>query len=205
MAWLRGLGAMLVALAGLVLLSPAPAWACSCAPPPTGAEEFTTSADVVIVGTITHREPPPEPVSSTLDPATYTVAVSRVMRGEAGPTTWVLSAMSGASCGLEGIELGEEYVVFADREGGELWANGCGGTQLATPGFVADVEAVTGPGEPVVQPVPVVDEPGSAGNLAGDDLVDGSTVPWWAIYAAGLGLVVGVSVVTLLVVGSRRA
>ena len=199
MAWLRGLAAVLLTVAGLVLIAPAPAWACSCAQ--GDADEFARWADVVVVGTVTDREPPPpEEVMSTADPATYTVAVTRVLKGEAAPTTQVLSAISGASCGLEGIEIGAEYVVFAAHDGGELWANGCGGTRLAAPGFVADVEQETGPGR-VLEPVAAT-EPAAA-NLSGDDPVAQSVVPWWA-WAGGLGLLVGLGVVAMVVVAGRR-
>lgn len=152
---------MLAALVGalwLVVVTAAPSSACSCAGADTAG--YVDRADVVLVGVVTDRQGPPlRPVMSSGDPATYTVEVDRVFKGEARPTTYVLSADSGASCGLEGIEEGGRYVVFADRSGDELWASLCGGTAAADPALVAEVEAVTGPAldpdpdaEPTVRP-----------------------------------------------------
>lgn len=57
--------------------------------------------------------------------------------------------MTQASCGLENIRIGEEYVVFAYtsdqyRDPDQLWANLCGGTRPATPAFVSEVEESVG-------------------------------------------------------------
>ena len=201
MVWWRGLGAVLVVLSGLVLVAPAPGWACSCGVPGGNvAKSFTKSADVVLVGTVTDREPPPpDEIMSTSDPATYTVAVERVLKGEAAATAEVLSAVSGASCGLEGIEIGAEYVVFAHLEGGDLWANACGGTQPASLDFVGEVEDVTGSGEVIA----VGGDEIAPQTLGNDVLPARLAVPWWA-WAGGLGLVVGLGVVATVVVGGRR-
>ena len=52
------------------------------------------------------------------------------------------STVAGASCGLEGIEEGREYVFFAERTRthagrAELAASLCGGTAPARPALVA--------------------------------------------------------------------
>lgn len=180
MTFLRSLLAALVAATGLVLAAPAPAFACSCAG--GGATQFVKWADVVVVGEVTGITPPPErEVMSSGDPATYAVAVDRVLAGQAGATVEVLSAVSGASCGLEGIEVGRDYVLFASYQdiGGEptevLWASLCGGTAPASASFVAEVEAVTGAGSPP-DPVPTGSEPEPA---AGPPAPSGG-VPGWA-------------------------
>lgn len=204
MVWLRGLGAVLLALAGVVLVAPGPASACSCV---TGdARQYVEWADVVVVGAVLDRDPPPpREVMSSGDPATYTVEVARVLKGSAAPTSDVLSAVSGASCGLEGIELGSDYVVFATEKGDALWASLCGGTQRATPRFVADVEQVTGPGEPAQAVAPVVPRRVErVANLGGDDPAARALVPWW-VWAGGVGLAVGLGVAVVVVAGGRRA
>lgn len=163
MRLLRPLLAGLVLALSLVVVTGAPSFACRCA---GGAvREYVDRADVVVTGTVTDVEPPPRrPVMSSNDPVTYTVAVDRVYAGGAAAEVAVLSEASSASCGLEGVRAGGRYVVFAAQRtvGGEpaheLWANLCGGTGPATPRFVAQLEAVTGPGEP----------PGSAGTGPGE-------------------------------------
>lgn len=150
MRTIRVLLAGLVGALALVALSPTPSYACSCALSDT--EAFVGFADVVMVGTIDDRDPPL--AGRTTDPAVYTVSVDRVLKGQAAPVVAVLSPDSGASCGLEGIELGQRYVVFAahrdlmGKDSDQLWAILCGGTAPATDAFVADVQGFTGSGGP---------------------------------------------------------
>ena len=209
MTALRTLLAALVAATGLVLAAPAPAFACSCAS--AGPAQYVKWADLVVVGEVTGITPPPErEVMSSGDPATYAVAVDRVLSGRAGSTLEVRSAVSGASCGLEGIEVGRAYVVFAthqDVAGGstrELWASLCGGTGPASPSYVAAVAAVTGEGEPPEQDDPAATgapDGSGRGNLNGGQPASADqAVPAWAwggVLAAGVAA-------GLLVVRARR-
>jgi hypothetical protein len=188
MTFLRNVIAALVAVAGLVLVAPAPAFACSCVG--GSAAQFVEWADVVVVGEVTGITPPPQrEVMSSGDPATYDVAVDRVLAGKAGETVEVLSAVSGASCGLEGIEVGREYVIFAAYQdiGGEptkeLWASLCGGTAPASGSFVADVEAVTGSGSPP-EPAPIAAGPASTDRSSAPS----GGVPGWAWAGGGLAV-----------------
>lgn len=151
MSLLRAVLSAIIAVSGLVLSVSAPAFACSCvtADPP----RHVTWADVVVVGQITDiTSPPGSGTVSSTDPVAYTVAVEKVLKGDVGATVEVISARDGASCGLEGIEEGGDYVVFAAHQSiegaqtDELWASLCGGTTGASPTNVAEVEAVTGPG-----------------------------------------------------------
>lgn len=137
-----------LALSFLVLL-PAASYACSCVQLDTA--QHVNHADVVVRGTIDSRE---ESLLSKIrgnpDEVTYPVTVTGVYKGSAGRTIEVHSAGSGASCGLEFIRYGEEYVVFAGtgedgESGGQLWASLCGGTAEATPALTEEVEALTGP------------------------------------------------------------
>ena len=210
MAALRTLLATLVAATGLVLAAPAPAFACSCVS--AGPATFVKWADLVVVGEVTEITPPPErELMSSSDPATYAVAVDRVLAGRAGATVKVRSAVSGASCGLERIKVGREYVFFATRHDIEgaptraLWASLCGGTAPASPSYVAEVEAVTGEG---VQPGPDepaatgVADPPDTGNLSGDQPSSADpAVPAWAW---GGGALVVVLAAGLLVLRARR-
>ena len=145
------LAAFLGALA-VVALTPAPSYACSCATAEP-VSQYADWADVVLVGTVEERVEPAV-LSSSADPAVLTLSVDRVLKGGARVTQQVLSPVSGASCGLENVEVGRSYVVFASHRtlDGEptdaLWSLLCDGTRPASPGFVAAIEAATGPGSP---------------------------------------------------------
>ncbi|SDP15659.1 hypothetical protein SAMN04489867_1574 [Pedococcus dokdonensis] len=135
-----------VVFAALVVLPSSPAWACSCASATTA--EYADRSDVVLRGALEKVDRP----AGLQDPSTgsparsYRFAVTGVYRGSAAPTTWVSSSGDGGSCGLEGMEPGREYVVFAQERGDGLWASLCGGTGPAEPLLVAQVEAVAGAG-----------------------------------------------------------
>ena len=195
MVLIRLLLTSLVAAVGLVLASYSPAQACSCAMRAPAAH--LGSSDVVFTGTLLDRIPPPEaPVMSSMDPARHVFAVDRVYVGDVGATTEVLSAVSGASCGLENMEVGEEYLVMAELEpDGQAWAGLCGGTAPAGHRNVAQVEQRAGPGRvpvPVEAPAPGVPGPTVAGAAGGD--ADGPSPLWWGLgllaLALGAGLVV---------------
>lgn len=196
---LRVLFAAVVAVLSLVVVGAAPSFACSCAR--GDAADFAGRATVVVSGTVTDVVPPPkQKVMSSMDPATYVVAVDQVLKGEAGATVEVLSPNSGASCGLENVEPGRRYVVFASHQSMEgadsdhLWANLCGGTGPATPKLLAAVEEVTGtPTTPAYESELEVtfDEP-TDDVPADDDLL--------AEWALPIGLVAGGSLVLLTAV-----
>lgn len=141
------LAGVLGALPLVVVTGPA-AFACSCVEGDTA--QHVDGATVVFTGTATDKEPPPQrPVMSSGDPVTYTFDAERAFKGDVPPSVPVLTAMSGASCGLEGVRLGQRYVVFASQDpGGDLWASLCGGTAPWSADLEAQVVSVAGPGEP---------------------------------------------------------
>ena len=109
----------------------------------------------------------------------------------------MLSPNSGASCGLEGIEPGRRYVVFASHQSMEghdadhLWANLCGGTGPATPKLLAAVAEATGPPSAYQSTLAVTfDEPSD--DQPGED-------DWLADWALPVGLVAGGALVLLTV------
>lgn len=152
---MRAVRIVLAALLGglsFVLLTAAPSVACSCAGMSTA--EHVEWSDVVVAGTIDSREESDVPaVTSTV---AYAVTVAATFKGEADGTIEVISHGDGASCGLEEIRLGEDYVVFAKHQtimgepSDRLWTSLCSGTALATPQLAAEVEAaaVDGPSPP---------------------------------------------------------
>lgn len=145
---LRLLLAGLLTAVGLVALSPAASYACSCAT--ADPEAYADWADVVFTGTLTDIEPPvPHEVMSSADPNTFTFDVDQVFEGAVAPVAEVESAMSGASCGLEGMKTGRDYVVFATHHQDTLITGLCSGTGPVDLEHVESIEQVTGPGRPV--------------------------------------------------------
>ena len=141
---LRILLAALVLGAGLALLGGAPAFACSCAM--LSLDEYAEHADVVFAGTLTDIDEPRRlPVVSSAEESRYTFEVDAVYAGDPAPVTRVGSAWSGASCGLEGMQVGERYVVFAYVQGEGLDASLCGGTGPASPRLEGQVSDALGP------------------------------------------------------------
>jgi hypothetical protein len=166
----------LLALGAPVLLAP-PAVACSCAPA-TASAQFSR-ADAVFVGTVVERRvPDSDPYSSTA-PAVYVVDVDRVYKGRVTVAQEVVTAVSGASCGLE-VPAGAGPVLFyADlRPGttgslrpGQLSASLCGGTRSgAAPaafgaGRLPEREPATPPGTPPGTPPAAADPPAGDGGV----------------------------------------
>ncbi len=125
--------------AGIVLLAFAwfdapPAAACSCAVGGGDRSAFE-QADVVFVGDMSDYE------RRSVGEARWTFTVSQVYKGEVAKTQPIVSAFSGATCGLELPKRGE-FLVFAsggagpgsDPGAGEYYAGLCGGTRSTTAG-----------------------------------------------------------------------
>lgn len=158
MTALRLLLAGLLGSLGLVALTPTTSFACSCAM--GGPKQYAAWADAVFAGTLTEVTPPSAGAAmSSTDPVGYAFDVDLVLRGEVGASVTIQSASLGASCGLEGMRVGERYLVFAQAARDDrLEANLCGGTQPARDGLIAKVEQVTGPGQPpMAAPVPEIE------------------------------------------------
>jgi hypothetical protein len=184
--------AAVLTVCGLVLLAPAPpAAACSCAAGNPAA--YVDWADAIFVGTLTG--PPTDeaegPVIGSGDPVVYTFDVETVLEGAVGTTAEVESARHGASCGLEGLEVGARYVMFAQtgRRPEALSANLCGGSQLAKANLIRRVEALTGSGEtPAANPTAAVTDD-DVGPPPGNRTVGYVLVGFAAVVLVGVGWV----------------
>jgi hypothetical protein len=165
-------------LAALLVIPAARAWACSCVG--FSVEEAVERAGVLLRGTVMARQDPDGlgGLVNSSRTVTYEVDVAEIFKGSAAPTTYVRSAASGASCGLE-VVTGREYVIFAAAQGSALTATLCGGTAPATAELVADVEAATGPGAPATEPPappPGATAPSAGGARLWLDLATGGVI-----------------------------
>jgi hypothetical protein len=172
------LATLLLVLAGWVLAPPASA--CSCAGgTPT---ELALRADAVFSGRLVSRE------VLGGDTALHVFAVDTVHVGEVAARQGVVSAASGASCGLELTGEGP-FLVFATREDGRLAAGLCGGTTAWTAEAAAEVQMLAGATTP---------EPGTAGT-------EFPTGPSRTALEAGAAVVLAAAVVGGLLLRRRRA
>jgi hypothetical protein len=130
----------LLAVAGVAVGTPASA--CSCAGIPSAGAAFA-SADAVFTGRLVAREVrhPDWPVISSGDPALHVFAVDEVFKGVVHEEQGVLSADSGASCGLE-LSGSGPFVVFATGSDREYSAGLCGGTTPATAEIRTELRAL---------------------------------------------------------------
>lgn len=144
---------VLLAAAGLPV-GARPAAACSCAGIPSAAEAFA-SADAVFAGRLVSREVhhPNWPLVSSSDPAVHVFAVDEVFKGVVHEEQGVVSADSGASCGLELSGEGP-IVVYATDSGGGLTAGLCDGAAPITPDVQSELRALAGTTSGAGQPAP---------------------------------------------------
>ena len=137
------LGGLLLA-AGLLVA--APASACSCAGGTTA--DYFERADAVFTGSLFSRDVdhPDWPSTSSGDPALYVFTAHVVFKGEVHEAQAVVSADSGASCGLELSGKGP-FVVFASRDPelpeGRYRAGLCDGSGVLDPAVVAELAELT--------------------------------------------------------------
>lgn len=158
-----------------VVVGAGPALACSCAY--AQPRIFVDNADEIVAGTLVRIEDPPQrPITSSADPVHYTVAVDRVYQGDVGAEVEFDSAVSGASCGLEGMVVDRRYIVFLDAHGPSRTASLCGGTAPASHRLESAVERLTGaPTRPAA--ATSVDEPPAR-----------TVAPRWSIATGVLGI-----------------
>lgn len=126
-----------------VLWGPAPpASACSCAV--ASLADHYARADAVFTGRLLSRtvEHPDLPLVSSADPATHVFLVDTVLKGDVEEEQAVVSADSGATCGLELAGDGP-FAVLAAWDGDVLEASLCGGTGDLTPEFEATLSGMS--------------------------------------------------------------
>lgn len=162
---------------------------------------------------------------SSADPVIYTMETSWVWQGPNAATYRISSSSNGASCGLEGISVGQELILFARKPDGSLpagnpradfTANLCGGTTVFSPALADEVTSALGLGEAwpaasttPTSPVPVTASASATASAAEDlpSTAPSSTAPSFgaaAIPLAVLGALAAGGFVAWLT-GRRRA
>jgi hypothetical protein len=113
-------------------MSATPAAACTC--------EMQTSvrhaarADVVFTGRLVEVDAGVRgPIVSSLDPVSYRFDVARVLKGAVPQNATVVSVVGGGSCGLEHMNVGERYTIFARTDADVLRSGLCDGTHSGDP------------------------------------------------------------------------
>jgi hypothetical protein len=141
---------------GILVLTPGPSWACSCAVATT--PEQVQNAVTVAAGTV-------DWTASDGQTRTYKVDVDSVYKGAAASSEKLLTSAQEASCGLTGLTTGRRYLFFIEgRHPGVMRVGLCGGTTAFDDDVAGQVEAVTGPpGKPLVIPG------GGGGDAADED------------------------------------
>lgn len=126
-------------LAGLVVLMPRPAFACSCAD--VGPAAYVDYADVVVEATVTGVDREGDGRGN----ASYDLDVHGVFKGVARDRVVMQSTGGEGMCGIAAFGRGDRAVFFLGRDGDELTSNLCAGNGFAT---VQQVERLLG--EPAV-------------------------------------------------------
>jgi len=109
------------------------AFGCSCMMP--NAQDLFAGADGVFVGTLQHRPSDVNiGVTSSADPIELVFSVVDAYKGEIEDPMLIMTAISGASCGIEMAE-GSSALLFVDLIDGEWHGNLC-----ATMGAEAQAE-----------------------------------------------------------------
>lgn len=125
---------MVVVFAPLLLaIHASPALACQCVP--QTSLHHLARADVVFAGRLSEIDgPPPDRLTySSIDPVDYRFDVHSVLKGAVPVNATVRSVVSGVSCGLEHMSVGDEYTVFAVARDGSLVSGLCSGTHVGSP------------------------------------------------------------------------
>lgn len=128
---LRFAGVVVLA-AGALISAPSQATACSCIQ--SIPLQDAARADAIFVGRLVAAEGfEPRLQWSSMDPVVYRFDVERVLKGAVPANAEVHSVISGGSCGLEGMEVGQRYTVFARLDDGDLRSGLCDGTSRGDP------------------------------------------------------------------------
>jgi hypothetical protein len=130
---------------GILVLTPSPSWACSCASS-TPAEQVQRAVTVA-AGTV-------DWTATDGQTRTYKVEFDTVYKGAAAASEKLATPANEAACGVGNLAAGRRYLFFIDGEHpGAMRVGLCGGTTPYDDAVAGQVEAVTGPpGKPLATP-----------------------------------------------------
>lgn len=180
----RGL-LVLVFVAALVVIQPNCAYACSCRPPGSPAEELGES-DVVFLGRVVSVATPNKPIENSSDVTTVTFETSKGWKGDVTQTLTLTTPGSSASCGVSFVQ-GEEYVVYAQSNEGTLTTNLCSRTNTVA-NATEDITAL-GAGQ-----TPVLNSQATPAQLPTTGVAGSGTMALLLMIIAAVALVTGVAV-----------
>jgi hypothetical protein len=127
---------------GILVLTPSPSWACSCASvtPQRQVQAAVTVASGTVDWTATDGQT-----------RTYEVAFDTVYKGAAAESEKLVTAANEAACGVGDLATGRRYLFFIDgRHPGAMRIGLCGGTTPYDDAAAREVETVAGPpGKPL--------------------------------------------------------
>ncbi len=141
----RVLIAALLGVSGLLLASPAPAFACKCQV--ADIAQQTTRADAVFVGTVDSVTP----VGKRYE---YAVTAIKSYKGTVERNVTVSSNKESAACGLGELKAGAGYVFLVSGAASPFAANSCGGSGPVSADRIAEIETVLGSGVVIAAPAP---------------------------------------------------
>lgn len=136
MTSIRALLVLLVS-AGLLVLTPSPSWACSCAI--STPRQQVELAGTVAVGTV-------DWTATDGQKRTYQISVDQVYKGAAARSEKLITNANEGSCGLAHLATGKRYLFFIDGvHPGAMRVGLCGGTTAYDAALARQVESATGP------------------------------------------------------------
>jgi hypothetical protein len=138
---------------GVLVLTPSPSWACSCAIATTA--EHVKAAGTVAAGKVNWT-------ASDGEIRTYQVGFDAVYKGVAATTEKLRTNASEAACGVGDLAVGKRYLFFIEGEHpGAMQIGLCGGTTAYDGRIAGQVAAVTGPPD---KPLPAAAPTGQPDN-----------------------------------------
>jgi hypothetical protein len=143
---------------GLLVLTPSPSWACSCAMATT--KQQVKNAVTVAAGTV-------DWTATDNQTRTYEVDFDAVWKGTAASSEKLVTAAADSACGVGDLAPGKRYLFFIEgRHPGVMRIGLCGGTAAYDATLAGQVQAITGPpGRPLAAPDRASgDEPSRSGH-----------------------------------------
>jgi len=152
------LGSFVLTL-GILVLTPSPSWACSCAFAPSDTTQQVQHAVTIAAGTV-------DWTATNGETRTYKVDFDQVYKGAAATSEKLVTATQEAACGVGGLATGKRYLFFIEgRHPGAMRIASCGGTTAYDDTVAARIAALTGPpGKPSPTPAAEGGDAGSSGH-----------------------------------------